>query len=924
MLHLPKAEAQDATRSETDAQQTPTTLDEVRVTGSRVARPGYQAPTPLTTIDRDEIDASAPVNIADFVNQLPSVVGSTTPATSNVSIGTGAAGINAINLRNLGTNRTLVLLDGVRSVGSQINGAVDVNTYPQGLIRGVEVSTGGASAAYGSDAVSGVVNFILDKYYTGIKGSVEAGQTTYGDDDSRRYALTAGAPFADGRGHVLFNAEKVDRDGIFGVPRAWNDNGWYIVTNPDYAAGNGQPERLVTAQAGLSNAAPGGIITNTALRGTYFGVGGTVNQFAYGNTRDPWTVGGDWEMVQVNNVTTLDPSEDRDSAFGRASFQVTDNVEVYGQVSWARHSAWQNSGVQLNQGNITILSDNAFIPAEVKSQLDALGITSFSLGSTNADLPVRQLNNTRIVKRYTVGASGFFNLWNSEWDWDTYWQHGVADTHEVAVNITNNARLALAQDAVFDTAGNIVCRSTLTDPGNGCIPFNRMGVGVNSQAALDYLLGDPQRRQRFEQDVVGVNFNAADAFENWAGPVSLAVGLEHRKEEVSGHVEDIYQSGWFVGNYLPSFGKYDVTEAYLETVMPLITGLDLNAAVRATDYSTSGYVTTWKAGLTWQPIDDILLRVTRSRDIRAPNLGELYQSGATRTNNLSDPFNNNVTVQFRETVSGNPLLVPESSDNWGIGAVFRPRVLPGFVISADYFDIKIVDAIGSLNAQVIADRCYEGNATYCNSIIRGQSEDGSTVITSVLLSPFNFAQQHVRGMDLEASYDRPLGIGDLSLRALASRYFENQLDNGIDVPTDSAGQNALGGTPKWLYRLSASYRVDNTTFTLTGRGLSSGVHDTSFIECSSGCPASTASNRTINDNHIAGAFYLDASIAYRFELGDVKNEVFFAVNNLANRDPAIVAYGPAGSAYTYASTHPGLYDYLGRTFRLGIRFDWGG
>ncbi|WP_334163705.1 TonB-dependent receptor domain-containing protein [Phenylobacterium sp.] len=901
--------------------QTPggaTDVQELVVTGTRIVRDGYQAPTPLTVVSEQELAAAAPSNVADFVNDIPSIAGSNTPQTSNASISAGTSGVNALNLRALGIERTLVLLDGQRSVGSTITGAVDVNTFPQGLIKSVEIVTGGASAAYGSDAVSGVVNFILDKDLEGVKGSVEYGQTTYGDDDQYRVNISAGLPFAGGRGKVLFNAELVDREGIYGVPRDWNKNGWYIITNPAYAAGNGQPEWLLTPNAGLSNATPGGIIVDTPLRGTAFGPGGAVYQQAYGTTRDPWMIGGDWQAVQVNDKQSLDADERRKGIFGRASFDLTDSLSIFGQASYNEHASLGWTGVQFNQGNVTIRSDNAFLPAAIRQQLASLNIASFRLGTTNADLPIRKTDNKRSVTRIVVGANGRLDLLGDEWTWDAYYQRGRTETFEMARDITNNARLALAQDAVFRPGTNeIVCRSSLTNPTNGCVPFNRMGIGVNSPEALAYILGNPYRRQFFTQNVAAANL-AGNPFSTWAGPVSVAVGVEHRKEAVSGEVPTEYRSGWFVGNYLPTFGSYKVTEGYLETVVPLWEGLDLNAAVRATNYSTSGDVVTWKIGATYAPIPDVRFRVTRSRDIRAPNLNELFAAGTSRTNVLVDPFNNNQNTQFLEVTTGNLALKPEKADTWGLGVVLQPSFLPGFAAAVDYFNIRIDGAIGAVSAQTIVDRCFEGVSQYCAAITRS-----GNLISRVSVSPFNFAEREAEGIDFEASYRMELAGGDLTLRGVATYYMKNYNNNGIDQPTDRAGENTANGPPEFIWRATATWLSDPWTVQLTARGVSEGVYDNSFVECVSSCPASTIANRTINDNHIDGAYYLDAAVSYDLDFAGMEStQVFFNVNNILNRDPEIVAYGPAGTAYGNPSTNQGVYDILGRVYRVGLRFKY--
>ena len=897
------------------------------VTGSRIQRDGYNAPTPLTVLQAEDIEATAPANIADFVNQIPSVIGSATPASSNLSMSAGTSGLNTINLRGLGTNRTLVLLNGQRSVGSALGGQVDVNTFPQGLISGVEVVTGGASAAYGSDAVTGVVNFILDEDFTGLKAGAEAGITTYGDAPNYRLDLTFGTPFADGRGHILLNGELAVKDGLHGVPRDWNDKGWYQITNPAYAPGNGEPERLIVDQVGLGLATPGGLITDGPLRGLYFGQGGAIGQFDFGTVANPWIIGGDWAMTQVNDTQSLDPEENRKSIFGRISYEVAPWLNVFAQGSYARSVNQGQLGIHRNQGNVTIQADNAFLPEEVRSALLAAGETSFRFGTTNADLGIRTNRTTRGVQRYVVGANGEFPLFADYARWDVYYQKGIANTREEALGIANNTRFALATDAVFAPAGNalgvaegtIVCRSSLTDTDNGCVPLNRFGVGVADPAALDWILGDLYRKQRFEQNVVAANLSFT-AFDLPAGPLSVAIGGEHRTEEVSGYVEDRYQSGWFTGNYLPSFGDYSVTEGYLEVLAPVFDGFDVNGAIRATDYSTSGYVTTWKLGATFEPIDGLRFRATRSRDIRAPNLAELFTAGSTRTNTVLDPFNGNQSTPFAGTSTGNPRLEPEKADQWGLGVVVQPRFFPGFSASVDYYDIKIKDAIDSLDAQTIIDRCHEGVSEYCAAIVRGPNDFGTNL--QIFESPFNFASQRARGLDFETSYRTDLGAGALTLRGIATLYLENTVDNGIDPAVDIVGENTAYGNPEFVYRMIASYADGPLRLNLIGRGISSGTYDNSFVECTSGCPESSATARTINTNHIDGAFYLDASVYHDFSLGMSELSLFFAVSNLLDKDPPVVGSGPAGSAYATPATNQSLFDLLGRAFRIGATIEF--
>lgn len=918
-------------------------LDEVVVTGTRIERAGFAAPTPLTVIGLEELKAAPVSNLAEFVNTLPSVVGSATPQNSNTNISAGTAGVNALNLRGLGTVRTLVLVDGQRSVGSILTGVVDVNNIPQSLVERVEVVTGGASAAYGSDAVSGVVNFILDKNYTGFKGEFDANRSGEDDNQSMRGSLTFGTPFAGDRGHIIANVEAIDDDGVMGVPRDWNQNGWYTIPNPTYTTTNGQPEYIVTSNAALMQASAGGLITNTVLRGTAFGPGGAPYQFNYGafkpagsaatpQTAGPWMVGGGWESNQFNSAQSLKAEEKRSGGFARVSFDLTENVTAFVQASRNTTKTTNITGYQFNQANVSIRSDNAFIPASVRSALQANNIATFTMGTMNADLPLRLAANDRTVQRFVVGVDGKVNLFGSDWRWDAYYQQGESESLEMAKDITNNARLALAQDAVFRPGTTqIVCRSTLTDPTNGCVPLNRMGIGVASAEALAYVLGNPQREQTLKQSVAAIAING-EPFSVPAGPVSLATGAEWREEEVTGFVDPIYRSGWFVGNYLPNFGKYDVKEAFIETVVPLASGkpmaeaLDLNAAVRHTDYSTSGPVTTWKAGVTYSPTDDIRFRVTRSRDIRAPNLGELFAAGTSNTNNVLDPFNNNANTQYRGVNRGNPSLLPEEADQWGFGVVLQPGALPGFNASVDYYKIDLTGAIGSLAAQEIVDRCFTGNQVYCAAITRGVAAGGTNIITEIAISPFNLAKRINRGVDVELSYQMSVpglggNAGNLQLRGLVTHYLENYQFDGIVAPTDSVGSNTGDGPPDYMYRLTARYKSGPYAMTLTGRGISSGVYNTAWVQCTSGCPASTTLSRTINDNSIDGQFVVDANFTYTWDRADDSSyEFFMNIRNLLDEDPPIVAPGPAGSAYGTPSTNPTLFDQLGRNFRVGVRF----
>lgn len=910
------------------------------VTGTRIRRDGYEAPTPLTVITREEIQNTSPTNnIADFVNQLPSVAGSTRPSNSRLNLSSGTAGINALNLRNLGEIRTLVLLDGRRSVGSTVTGLVDINTLPQSLVRSVEVVTGGASAAYGSDAVGGVVNFVLDKKFKGLRLNADSGITTYGDGFNYSFGAAGGISFAGGRGHVLLNAELAHRDGIFQVDREWNQRGFRTILNPAYTATNGQPRNLVRLNTGSSNALPGGIINAStsvagsgvpanSLRGLFFTQAGQVNQFRYGTINSSTlTTGGDFALADNSRNIGLDAEEDRYGLFGRVSFELAPSIEVFAEASYNEQESLFNAGPQLTTGGaaVTLRSDNAFLINTLGAER-LRGINTVTIGTTAVDLPFRKSNNKRDTQRYVLGADGEFQLFGNESVWNAYGQYGQTNTREQLRDIMIPSRVTLAADAVFAPAGNalgvpagtIVCRSSLSAPTNGCQPLNRLGIGVTSQAAIDYVLGDPYRDQKLEQTVVAANLSTTP-FATWAGDVSVAVGAEYRKEKVSGFVPTEFQTGFSVGNYLPTFGSYDVKEAYVETLVPLGLGLEFNGAVRATDYSTAGYVTTWKVGATWQPIPDIRLRATRSRDVRAPNLNELFQAGTSSTDTVRDPFADDRVATYRQTVTGNLDLRAEKAMSSSIGVILQPRFLQGFSASVDAFEIKLKDAIGSSSPQEIINRCFEGREDFCAAITRNAPGTSDRELT-IRNSPFNFSRITVRGIDLEASYrlpiDRILGDGSsFTIRGLATRYLDYVTNTGVAnvTPVDSVGSLGGSGPPKWIYRVSAT--LDTPVFSITGvgRGVSSGTYFNNIIECQTGCPTSTTQFPTYDDNSIDGVFYFDMNLTTKFNaMGRGDGEFFVNVTNVFDADPILLPEGGLSANSTYS-------DLLGRAFRVGVR-----
>ena len=508
--------AQDATPTDAGA------VDAVVVTGSRIAGKGFTTPTPVTVVTADQLTASAPSTVAAALNNLPSLYTTGGPQSNG---GSQTVSRNSLNLRGLGITRTLTLLDGHRFPATFTDNTVDTNLLPQGLIQRVEVVTGGASAAYGSDAVAGVVNFILDRKFTGIKASVGVGESQHSDGVEQHYELTMGKSFLDGRAHVLFDAEYYNTALIPGSARDFRVDGASIITNPNASnpptAAN--PSRVLADNVrvpstfgGLITAATGGsAAANAALVGIQFLPGGIPAPFNFGTLSSSTNqVGGDGI-----NTTVLQPITrelNRKTAFLRANYQVTDNINAFVEGSYAESKGrstivWYHLGAN----TLTIQRDNAFLPASIRSQMQATGVTSFSLVRWDSEPDTY----TR-VNNYTTKLLGGFEGTFKQFKWEAFYQYGLNRQNSPNYNVYNVANYANAIDSVISN-GQAVCRSTLTNPTNGCAPFNPFGQGSPSPAALAYTYGTNYVRTRVEDETAGANFSGP-VINDWAGPISLA------------------------------------------------------------------------------------------------------------------------------------------------------------------------------------------------------------------------------------------------------------------------------------------------------------------------------------------------------------------------------------------------------------------
>jgi iron complex outermembrane receptor protein len=904
-------------------------VEEVMVTGSRITRNGYEAPTPTTVVSAEEIQARAPANIADYVNQLPQLGAATSPRTTLQSSSTIGGGANLLNMRGLGTARTLVLLDGRRVVSAGLNSAVDINLLPTNLVARVDVVTGGASAAYGSDAVAGVTNFVLDSGFTGLKGSVSGGMTDRWDAGNWNADLAYGRKFADGKGHILLSVQGMKQNGVDDVrSRDWYQAGYNYIANPAYTTTNGQPARILRNDVGFTNATLGGLITSGPQRGVTFLENGARGQFNFGPIQAGTSQAGG-TLEDPSYIWGLLPDVKNWSYFGRATYDVTDRIHVYGEYSGGGSDSNNWSAPTTRFANITIQNTNVFLPADLRATAFAPGQTTFTLGRLNYDLHTPGGHQTEIgyhrrQQRYLVGAQGEFLETGK---WNAYYQRGDSDVWYTYSNMLIPAYYDLAVDAIANpatggvagvAAGSPICRSTLTNPTNGCVPVNIFGINAPTQQSIAYLTGVTQGFAPARQDIdikqeVWALDSQIEPFSTWAGPVSVAAGFEYRKEGYTAVVDQASaQRLWFGGGFTPSAGAFTVKEFFGETIVPLLKdaplfkSLEFNAAARRTDYSTSGKVTTWKAGLTWDVYDDLRLRGTLSRDIRAPNLLELFNGGVATVGQTRDPTQpNSPNVSTRQITGGNPNLTPEIAKTRTVGAVFRPSWFTGFSASVDYYKIAVRDAITTVTSQQIVDQCFgvgvPVNSAACTSIVRANSNN--LIDATIYTGGINAQRQTVEGVDYELSYRTPIDLGRLNgrleLRALGSQRLTSETILAGAL-TDIIGTPADG--PKWRWLGSASYVQGPSRTTATVRWFGEGV----INNWPAGHPQS------VDVNHYGDVPYLELAQNYDLTIRGAKVTLFGVVENVFDRDPPRVP----GTTFGASSIH----DLLGRSIRGGARF----
>jgi outer membrane receptor protein involved in Fe transport len=906
--------AQNApTTTSSNGQAASTSVETVVVSSTRISREGFVAPTPTTQITATDMQVGGPSSIASVLATVPGY-------TPSVSPGSTRSGVNAnqatANLRDLGATRTLVLIDGARPVFTDPAGSAygfDLNLIPTALIKRVDVVTGGASAQWGSDAVAGVINFVMDKDFDGLKLNVQDGGDFNGYASNEFKAdIAAGTSFAGDRGHVVVGITFANSKGVFNPYRNPSDSSG-IIGNPNFTATCGCAQNIYVQGLLNNNASVGGLIVSGPLKGTNFGPNGSISQFQYGQygllaSSGSFMVGGDPSARlfatppgQVADDGSLIVPQIRASLYGEGSYKLTDSITASVSVLFGHLYDYNpDFALSSNMGNITIANTYAYLPNSIVAAMAANGITSFTLGRQNEDFGAITDKIISNMQQYRVGLDG--RIFGS-WTWDAFYSYGQTFHGSTTGNQQITANFANSVNAVISpTTGQPVCAIALTTPTTNCVPVNLLGSGSVSAAARAYFLGASTVNFNFLQHEAALNVRG-EPFSLWAGPVSVATGIEYRYEGIGVASDPLTTAKAFtflnIGHETPS--SYKVMEGYVETVVPLVRDVpmlekvDLNAAIRESGYTTAGAIPSWKVGLTDNVTDDLLLRGTVSRDIRAPNLQELsFIGGASRptvTNQLTGAPNS--VLSFG---GGNAALKAETADSWTVGATYHAGWLGNVNLSADYYSISVDNAIVQPTPQNLVNQCQLSNlASACAAITTS-----GNVITQIQTTFLNLATYKSDGLDIEADYNTDLsGLslpGEVNLRWLATYVTLLKQYQGTLV-TPIAGDVGQYGN---RFRSTAvlNYVLDSVTTTARLRYIGGGAYSL----------LSTVNTR------IPDVAYFDLGVEWRLpaeEWGLVRSGDFALYANMNNVFNSNSSPGLAAAA--------GQYDLLGRTYNVGIR-----
>ncbi len=992
--------AQPADASEQEAEGDP-----IVVTGSRIARPEFSSPNPIQSFSTESLEQSGETNIVDFLLDTPALVGS--QGLSDTSGSNGffeSAGLNLLDLRNLGEARTLVLVNGRRHVAAYPGTAsVDVNTIPTDLIQSIDILTGGTSAIYGADGVSGVVNFVLKRDFEGLQARGQVGISQQGDAGNRFGSITAGKNFADGRGNIALSYEFNENDRLNDKDRPYTGDPaqrFELLRQApptdrpdDCTAANGCtsgvgkiPDRVLYNNVSWADSAPDGAVDigGPDDDGVFvFGLlDGVPDRTGSGLVYDPGIFlpgTGGRAINSTSNTPTAGyfgdflPYIRRHNVNLLAHYEFAPAVNVFVEAKYVDTTAFTIS--QPTFDFFTYLTpDNAFL----QQRYGAANVVGGALVSRdNLDFGIRGDRSERETIRGVIGLNGDLT---DNLRYELSYTHGEVTNRTTSTNDRIADRYYAALDAVVGPNGQITCRinlsgETIIDQNNyagivepvpggppvtgapltfqkgQCVPLNILGQA--NRAGLDFVLATHTNESKLTQDVVSgyLSGDFGRLFELPGGPIGYALGAEYRKEKSTQTPSDLVRNGYLADSsqILAASGEFDVKEAFAELNVPLLKDmpfahlLSVGAAIRFSDYSTVGQTTTWKVDGSYAPVRDITFRGTYSKAVRAPNISELFDptsgtfqfinpdpcaisnrsSGSpTRAANCVTQLtalglsaaqiavfepSGQAAVSKLGLVGGNPDLAEEEATTWTAGAVIRPSFIPGLVISGDWYDIKIENAISYPTATQLFALCVDQPTLqniFCNNITR---EQGTGFATSFNVIPQNVAEFTTSGFDFQINYrfSPSPDVGTFAIK-LVGGYLEDL--TFISTPGAVPDQDREeANSPKWIGVADITWAKDNWAINY-GLAYQSATRRFTTEELTG--------NPDLSDPEF---FWFserwEHDLQVSFTVPEDQMTFYAGVNNLTDEQPDV----SSGGNYPYSAV--GRFFYVGAKVKLGGLID---
>lgn len=933
-------------------------IEQIIITGTRIRTPNVISNSPVTSVGELEIRANQPVAVEELIKQLPAAVPAIGPATNN-----GSGGGATIDLRGLGPNRSLVLLDGRRIVPFDLNGAVDTNVIPIALVERVDLVTGGASAVYGADAISGVVNFVLKNDFEGVSASGSYGVSDREDAKRLRTDLVIGGNFANGKGNAVLSVGYTETDPVRQDGRSFG-----LVT---LSSTTGQP-------VGSATTVPSVFATVTAPGGT-----------ALGTRRINPATGQLEPYVAAQHSFNFNPDNyyqtplERSAITGIARYEIVPAAEVYANLLYVKSDVLTQlapSGTFLNVFQVPI--GNPFIPAAARQQLCAarnipaancvVGNPTeipLTVGRRITELGPRINNFENQMFQTTIGLRGDLSQWLNNWSYDAYFTHGESEQIQTRDNWGSLSKVQQALRALNTT--------TCTNTANGCVPLNVWGPeGSITPAMVNFINLDALLRQEVEQQVASITFSGdlgsiKSPFAD--GSIGIAFGYEYRRLEAgnkSDSASQIQSEVLGTGAPLPDrSGLVELSEFYGELLVPLVSDVpgihSLNAELgyRQSEFSTTGTqnYNTWKAGGDYSPIPDLRLRGMYQKATRAPNINELFAPAVSGLSNLAvDPCAGAATNQAQANQAGtlsnlcrltgvpvaqlgllsqpsagqinvlqggNPNVGPEEAETVTLGIVVQPSFLEGLTITFDYYDIELTGGITRPSSTDILDDCYsaarnpsrtfnDACALVLRSPITGTFNGADAPGVQLLLSNLGVIQTD--GYDLSISYGFELAQLGLPENAgsMALTFNGTKVNSfKFQATPTSINRECLGyysiacgpfsgnPTPEYKWSARAVWSISDFDFGVQWRHIDEVIEEpggTNFLPAFASIPDYN---------------YFDLSAQWD---ATENLSVNLTVTNLFDEQPPVVGNDIGPTTTNSGNTFPQTYDAIGRYFTVGL------